>query len=58
MKRGRLWINPEGKDVYFNTIQGWRITLEGGQQQAQQQTIPQSEIEMPIDDAEEDDLPF
>ena len=24
--RGREWINPEGKAVYFNTIQGWRIT--------------------------------
>ena len=23
--RGREWINPEGKAVYFNTIQGWRI---------------------------------
>lgn len=23
--RGREWINPEGKAVYFNTIQGWMI---------------------------------
>ena len=23
--RGREWTNPEGKIVYFNTIQGWRI---------------------------------
>lgn len=23
--RGREWINPEGKTVYFNTVQGWRI---------------------------------
>jgi len=23
--RGREWLNPEGKAVYFNTIQGWKI---------------------------------
>ena len=23
--RGREWTNPEGKTVYFNTIQGWKI---------------------------------
>lgn len=23
--RGKLWTNPEGEDVYFNSIQGWRI---------------------------------
>jgi len=23
--RGRLWTNPKGEDVYFNTIQGWNI---------------------------------
>jgi len=23
---GRKWTNPEGKDVYFNTIKGWKIT--------------------------------
>ena len=55
--RGREWINPQGEAVYFNTIQGWRIALEGEQQQAQQQTIPQKQIEIP-DDSEPDDLPF
>jgi len=25
--RGREWINPEGKAVYFNSIQGWRIEM-------------------------------
>lgn len=24
--RGREWTNPQGELVYFNTIQGWRIT--------------------------------
>lgn len=23
--RGKLWTSPQGEDVYFNTIQGWRI---------------------------------
>lgn len=23
--RGRVWVNPEGESVYFNTIQGWHI---------------------------------
>jgi hypothetical protein len=31
--KGRKWTNPEGKDVYFNTIEGWRITEDANQQQ-------------------------
>lgn len=23
--RGRCWINPQGEEKYFNSIQGWRI---------------------------------
>jgi len=23
--RGRMWINPKGEEIYFNTIQGWKI---------------------------------
>jgi len=22
---GRKWVNPDGKDIYFNTIKGWKI---------------------------------
>jgi len=22
---GRKWTNPDGKDIYFNTIKGWKI---------------------------------
>lgn len=22
---GRKWTNPEGKDIYFNTIKGWKV---------------------------------
>lgn len=32
--RGRSWINPQGEEKYFNTIQGWRISTP--QQQPQQ----------------------
>lgn len=31
--KGRKWTNTEGKDVYFNTIEGWRITEDANQQQ-------------------------
>jgi len=24
--RGREWVNPQGETVYFNTIQGWKIS--------------------------------
>ena|SRR5690554_3590258 len=27
--RGRSWVNPEGETKYFNSIQGWRISVEG-----------------------------
>jgi len=40
--RGRKWTNKEGKDMVFNTIEGWRIQA----------------IEKPEGVAEGDDLPF
>lgn len=27
--RGRSWVNPEGETKYFNSINGWRIAVEG-----------------------------
>ena len=27
--RGREWVNPQGEVKYFNSIQGWRIEVEG-----------------------------
>lgn len=35
--RGRLWTNPQGEDVYFKTIQGWRISLVTNTNQSQTQ---------------------
>ncbi len=58
--RGREWINPEGKTLYFNSIQGWRIeTL----QPVANEMPPQPPLEQfePMDDVntdEPDDLPF
>ena len=23
--RGRCWVNPQGEEKYFNTIEGWKI---------------------------------
>jgi len=50
--RGREWINPEGKAVYFNTIQGWNIKkLEVTD------TPPLAPVDN-LNDTEPDDLPF
>ena len=32
--KGRCWTNPQGKEVYFNTLAAWRITNVGSQQGA------------------------
>lgn len=42
--RGREWTNPQGETRYFNSIEGWKINLQGQQQgQAMSQTnSPQS----------------
>ena len=29
--KGRKWTNPDGKDIYFNTIEGWRIAEDTNQ---------------------------
>lgn len=47
--RGRMWTNPEGKDKYFNSLQGWKIEKVGGVEQK-----PAS----PSPEPEKDDLPF
>ena len=49
--RGREWVNNEGKTVYFNTIQGWRIEAT----QTAQIDPPATTEDEPNDDF---DLPF
>jgi hypothetical protein len=60
--RGREWINPQGEAVYFNTVQGWRIS------KLQAETAPSQVPPMPaaaafppatsLTEDEPDDLPF
>jgi|TARA_R100001463_G_scaffold14779_3_gene38826 single-stranded DNA-binding protein len=44
--QGREWENPEGETKYFNSIQGWKISKEGGSAPA------------PVVANESNDLPF
>lgn len=57
--RGRDWVNPQGETKYFNSIQGWRIAVEGSaipqQPQPQIQTADELNPEANSDDT---GLPF
>ncbi|MFN2128408.1 MAG: DUF3127 domain-containing protein [Anaerolineales bacterium] len=55
--KGRLWTNPKGEKVYFNSLQAWRLEPIEGSGEAQGQYHP------PVEDdlssfTEEDELPF
>ena len=59
--RGREWINPEGKAVYFNSIQGWRV--ETVQAEAAGGVPPMAPLDnlkttTDLNESEPDDLPF
>ena len=59
--RGREWINPEGKAVYFNSIQGWRIEAaqaEGGSGVPPMAPLDNLETTSDLNESEPDDLPF
>ena len=57
--RGREWINPEGKAVYFNSIQGWRIENLQSETPVSAELPPLEELEASdLSDSEPDDLPF
>ena len=59
--RGRIWTNPQGEDVYFNTIQGWNIFKQDTSRQTPAAIIPSAEAFAPSTNANEeeaDDLPF
>lgn len=58
--RGREWVNPEGKTIYFNSIQGWKIEAV---QPVAETMPPQPPLETfePTNETETDepdDLPF
>ncbi len=59
--RGREWINPEGKAVYFNSIQGWRIEAaqaDGATEVPPMAPLDNLETTSDVSDSEPDDLPF
>jgi hypothetical protein len=53
--RGRKWTNKEGKDVYFVSINAWRIDGKGNETSSQ--PFPSADAEPPADSFA-DDLPF
>lgn len=56
--KGRLWTNPEGEEVCFNTLNAWKIETKG----VQVSNDANPELEEPEwlnkSDSEPDDLPF
>jgi hypothetical protein len=62
--RGRSWLNPQGEEKFFNSIQGWKIFEDAAGSQSPKQPLsavqayenkPQQVAQL-ID--EPDDLPF
>jgi hypothetical protein len=52
--RGRMWTDPTGKEVYFNTIQGWLIKHDATTPTPE--TVPkQPDGQVP---GQVDDMPF
>ena len=51
--RGRIWESPDKGDVYFNSIQGWRI--EKSEEAPKTDLPPMDNL---VNDNEPDDLPF
>lgn len=58
--RGREWINPQGETKYFNSIQGWRIEKQNGQQQSSngRENSAVDAYQNKHKEEEHDDLPF
>mgnify|MGYP003624613308 CR=1 FL=1 len=58
--RGREWINPEGKAVYFNSIQGWRVEADQAEPAGVPPMAPLDNLKTTSDlnESEPDDLPF
>ncbi len=52
--RGRCWVNPQGEEKYFNTVEGWKITAVGVD--SQQPSIPVQSSSSNVDD--DLNLPF
>ena len=48
--QGRIWVNPQGEEKYFNSLVGWRIDKTNGESKENSAITNSS--------AESDDLPF
>ena len=58
---GRIWVNPQGEDVYFNTLSAWRIAKEDTSKQSPTANTATTETNpkgAAGNEDEPDDLPF
>lgn len=60
--RGREWVNPEGVIKYFNSIQGWKISMVQPAHNVAPAPVQQQQPELPkntaVSNDDDDDLPF
>ena len=62
--RGRIWLNPQGEEKYFNTIVAWKIQpsnapVGGNTNSATTYTNPKEALTAPLgQENEPDDMPF
>ena len=58
--KGRLWVNPQGEEKYFNTIYCWKITASSSQSTAPTFEPVNEQPFQPTSTSEEDysDMPF
>ncbi len=59
--RGREWVNPEGKTIYFVSIRGWRIDKVTDNLPPEEPPFPDTDFppaDFPPADDTDDDLPF
>ena len=60
--RGRMWINPQGEEQYFNSIVCWKIQPSnapvGGNQNTAQTKTNTQEFGNPLPSEEPQDMPF
>jgi hypothetical protein len=53
--KGRCWVNPQGEEKYFNTIEGWKIDATINPVSNMQPPLPSVTPSAPLP---ADDLPF
>lgn len=58
--KGRKWTSPEKGDMYFNTLQGWKVEAVGGQAapSTEAPAVGQVPPSTPTGSDTVDDLPF